>query len=456
MTYDVDLARTVFNFLIEKGYKYETTIGIMANLYCESGFRPNNLQNSANKKLNLTDEEYTSMVDSREYDNFVHDSAGYGLAQWTYWSRKLELMSFCLAQGASIGSMSAQLNFLHYELGKKFKKVIETMNKCNDCETAAINFMIGFEKPKNQSEANQRVRAGYATELAKRFPKKSGGTFMIKRDEIVNKAKSYVGLTENPKNSNNIIFNTDYYGHPVSGKQYPYCCVGIWDIYRMCNASKYFFGGNKTASCTTLLNYYKKNKPSSVKSKKDMSSLKHGDIVFFQFDTDIYADHVGIFLEKIDSTHFTTVEFNTSSGTSGSQDDGDGVYIRHRNINQVMNFVHITFEDDPETLYSKQDFINEVCSITETSNAEDAFKKTVTIKRKKSGSKYIYTNQTHPLVLPLQKMFTSLGYDVKGIDGCAGPGFFSVVNEYELEILGMKKCDNEVTAKGSIWKKFLL
>ena len=56
MTYDVDLARTVFNFLIEKGYKYETTIGIMANLYCESGFRPNNLQNSANKKLNLTDE----------------------------------------------------------------------------------------------------------------------------------------------------------------------------------------------------------------------------------------------------------------------------------------------------------------------------------------------------------------------------------------------------------------
>ena len=62
--------------------------GLMGNLYAESGIRSNNLQNTYSKKFGLTDEEYTKQVDNGTYTNFVKDSAGYGLAQWTYWSRK--------------------------------------------------------------------------------------------------------------------------------------------------------------------------------------------------------------------------------------------------------------------------------------------------------------------------------------------------------------------------------
>ena len=31
---------------------------------------------------------------------------------------------------------------------------------------------------------------------------------------ILDKARYYIGTKENPADSNNVIFNTDYYGHP--------------------------------------------------------------------------------------------------------------------------------------------------------------------------------------------------------------------------------------------------
>lgn len=65
----------------------------MGNLYAESGLMPNNLQNTYNNKLGKTDAEYTAAVDNGSYGNFVKDSAGYGLAQWTYWSRKQALLN---------------------------------------------------------------------------------------------------------------------------------------------------------------------------------------------------------------------------------------------------------------------------------------------------------------------------------------------------------------------------
>ena len=56
----------------------------MDNLYAESGLNPMNLQNSYEKKLGMTDSQYTQAVDNGSYSNFVKDYAGYGLAQWTY------------------------------------------------------------------------------------------------------------------------------------------------------------------------------------------------------------------------------------------------------------------------------------------------------------------------------------------------------------------------------------
>ena len=67
--------------------------GLMGNLYAESGLNPANLQNTHEKKLGLTDAAYTAAVDAGTYTNFAGDGAGYGLAQWTYKTRKAALLA---------------------------------------------------------------------------------------------------------------------------------------------------------------------------------------------------------------------------------------------------------------------------------------------------------------------------------------------------------------------------
>lgn len=78
----------IWNYFKNKGFTDAGIAGLMGNLYAESGLRPTNLQNTFEKKLNYTDDSYTKAIDNGTYKNFVKDKAGYGLAQWTYWSRK--------------------------------------------------------------------------------------------------------------------------------------------------------------------------------------------------------------------------------------------------------------------------------------------------------------------------------------------------------------------------------
>ena len=89
----------IWNYLIGKGLSSAGAAGLMGNLFAESALNPKNLQNSYEKKLGYTDDSYTVAVDNGSYDNFVHDSAGYGLAQWTFWSRKENMLTFARAAG---------------------------------------------------------------------------------------------------------------------------------------------------------------------------------------------------------------------------------------------------------------------------------------------------------------------------------------------------------------------
>ena len=90
----------IWSFFKKKGLSDCGAAGLMGNLYAESGLKPDNLQNTCEKKLGLSDADYTAQVDAGIYQDFVHDSAGYGLAQWTFWSRKQKLfpkqiIAFC-------------------------------------------------------------------------------------------------------------------------------------------------------------------------------------------------------------------------------------------------------------------------------------------------------------------------------------------------------------------------
>lgn len=152
--------KTIWDFLTGKGLNAYAVAGIMGNLYAESGLKPNNLQNSYEKSFCHTDESYTAAVDNGAYTNFVRDCAGYGLAQWTYWSRKQALFNFIKAAGASIGDLTAQLNFLWKEL-QEYTGVMTAL-KCAKTVLDASNMILTrYEKPADQSAAAQAKRVEY-------------------------------------------------------------------------------------------------------------------------------------------------------------------------------------------------------------------------------------------------------------------------------------------------------
>lgn len=123
--------------------------GIMGNMMAESALNPINLQNTFEKKLGMNDTEYTAAVDNKTYtqDQFIHDGAGYGLAQWTWWSRKRNLLNYARDKGVSIGDLDMQVEFLCQELSTQYTGVWSTC--CNSTSIKEISNMIlhQFERP---------------------------------------------------------------------------------------------------------------------------------------------------------------------------------------------------------------------------------------------------------------------------------------------------------------------
>ena len=159
----------IWNYLIGKGLSKAGAAGLMGNLFAESGLSPKNLQNTYEKKLGFTDDSYTAAVDSGSYQNFVRDSAGYGLAQWTFWSRKQNMLDFARAAGKSIGDLEMQLDFLFKELSGSYKQVLSTLKTATTVRVASDSVLLNFERPADQSEAVKVKRAGYGQTYFDRY-----------------------------------------------------------------------------------------------------------------------------------------------------------------------------------------------------------------------------------------------------------------------------------------------
>lgn len=188
---------------------------LMGNLYAESGLNPRNLQNSYEKSLCFTDDAYTAAVDSGAYAGFVRDAAGYGLAQWTYWSRKEALLTYAKAAGASVGDLETQLNFLHKELAESYPAVLAALKSAKSVREASDVVLTKYERPADQSENVKIKRAGYGQTYLSRY---AGGSSAGKEGNTM---------------SNSSLVNCTVYSPNHSGKRThsidtltPHCVVG--------------------------------------------------------------------------------------------------------------------------------------------------------------------------------------------------------------------------------------
>ena len=153
-----DNKNTVCETLLSSGLSQNAVAGIMVNMQAESGFSPINLQNSYENSLGFTDSAYTVAVDNGTYTNFIHDSAGYGLVQWTYYNRKQNLYNFAKSKNTSIGDMGMQLEFFLEEL-QGYTTTYKYVTGNYDAYDISYHFCTEYERPSNAiSTCTSRVQ----------------------------------------------------------------------------------------------------------------------------------------------------------------------------------------------------------------------------------------------------------------------------------------------------------
>lgn len=161
-----EVKRMIAEALREAGCTNAGIAGVLGNIEAESAYQSKNLQNSYEKKLGLSDMEYVDAVDCGAYGNFAKDSAGFGLAQWTYWSRKQNLLNYCRSKSASIADTETQIEFLVSEL-KGYRAVWQVLVSTDSVFEAASVVLKQYEKPADQSAAACQRRAAISESAIK-------------------------------------------------------------------------------------------------------------------------------------------------------------------------------------------------------------------------------------------------------------------------------------------------
>lgn len=154
---------------------------------------------------------------------------------------------------------------------------------------------------------------------------------MLTINQILALAHSQVGTTEYPPNSNNVIYNTAYYGHdvrdgvPNKNDKYPWCCAFVWWCFAQFTPCLV----KKTASCRDLGQWFKDN-GRWIEPGKQLP----GDIAFYKFNTNNrWTNHTGIVMDVLGANEINAIEGNTSE--KGSQDNGGAVLVKRRTSNIV-------------------------------------------------------------------------------------------------------------------------
>ena len=126
--------------------------------------------------------------------------------------------------------------------------------------------------------------------------------------ELLNWARSQIGTKENPDGSNNVPYNTHYYGRTINDSAYAWCVVFVWDGFRQTGQSAAFYGGGKTASCSAVEYWARVNG-----YKVPVKDLQPGDLVIYNLDkAGSPYDHIGI-VEEVTASKLVTIEGNVSN-----------------------------------------------------------------------------------------------------------------------------------------------
>ena len=153
-------------------------------------------------------------------------------------------------------------------------------------------------------------------------------------EDIIALAKTQLGVSENPPGSNNVIYNTEYYGPP---SDLPWCVVFIWWLFKELGASDLFCGGQKTAWCDFVRDYAIQH------GQWVTDNYKPGDLVLFNWDGGS-LDHIGLAISVVGNS-VTTIEGNCNDKVSQMMRTGSTLVGAYRPNYTTGSHAH---PDDPK------------------------------------------------------------------------------------------------------------
>lgn len=138
-------------------------------------------------------------------------------------------------------------------------------------------------------------------------------------------AATQVGISESPPNSNNVRYNTWYYGREVSGGSYPWCMVFVQWVFAQLGVAL----PQRTASCGALM------RAAQMSGQWVTADYRPGDVVIYDFPGGAATDHCGI-VESATDSGVVAIEGNTGSGSDA---DGGQVQRRSRAFSVIVGAV---------------------------------------------------------------------------------------------------------------------
>lgn len=160
--------------------------------------------------------------------------------------------------------------------------------------------------------------------------------------KVIETARADLGYTENPPNSNMTKYGK-WYG--MNGQ--PWCVMALAYWFNEAGERMAFFGGGKTASCSTLLMWYQ-----NMGQTVDVSQVQAGDIVILNFHGTKDTEHCGLVTEVLgNGWYIQTIEGNTTNTDKNTSNDSNGgcVAAKTRYPSQIVAVCRPQYKaDDPQ------------------------------------------------------------------------------------------------------------
>lgn len=153
--------QTIYNLLRGYGLSEAGALGMLGNWECESGCEPYRVQGDYQASRAIS-KAYVNAIQNgtQDRERFANDQKGFGLAQWTYYSRKDMLWEVWKHSGKRIDDVRLQVDFAMRELQGEYSGLLSFLKTTNDIQVACDRICREYERP-----AKNNVQARYEAAL---------------------------------------------------------------------------------------------------------------------------------------------------------------------------------------------------------------------------------------------------------------------------------------------------